>query len=629
MVGKSSFTIYVKDRFYNDMFDSIKDFVFNNQDKLDLQFYKVRKVEQACLHDIYIRSVFVYDRPEMQIAFTVILETDITVRESDYHFDETEDCTQWFSLDCSGNLESDLNDFKIHSIDVYNGKRKQFDPLSDSLVPYIRKEDLENEARQFLEDNDYRDALKIPMAIEPQVLAKKMGLTLEFRNITKDLSTFGEIFFSDCDVEFYDAKQDAMVPEHVEGKTIVVDPKAFLLRNLGAVNNTIVHECVHWHKHRKAFELERLFNGKVSQIKCQVVGGIRDNERNATDWMEWQANSLAPRIQMPYMPFKIKAAELVKKYRSELKIFELVDVMEPVIEELSIFFCVSRTAAKIRMVEIGYEEAIGTFTFVDGHYVRTHTFKKGVLERTQTYTIGFQDAMIQSLTNPMLREKAQEGAYIFVESHLCLNNKKYITYTLDGKMKLTEYARLHVHECCVAFDLSVKSVNKYGEKYYTECVLFRDADSGLEFQAIFSEDKNISVQKKATDIAMFNKEIMDVMKTLPQDFALALKVLMKWKKITVENLAEKSLLSSKTIQRIRNENDYQTTIGAVVAICVAMQLPPVLSRKVLEIAGFTIRYSSEEQMAYEFILTGYYTHSVLECNELLISQGFKELTSKE
>ena len=30
----------------------------------------------------------------------------------------------------------------------------------------------------------------------------------------------------------------------VEAGTIFVDPKAYFLRNLGAVNNTIVHECV-------------------------------------------------------------------------------------------------------------------------------------------------------------------------------------------------------------------------------------------------------------------------------------------------------------------------------------------------------------------------------------------------
>lgn len=35
-------------------------------------------------------------------------------------------------------------------------------------------------------------------------------------------------------------------------------------RNLGSTYNTIIHECVHWHRHRKAFELERLYNEEAT-----------------------------------------------------------------------------------------------------------------------------------------------------------------------------------------------------------------------------------------------------------------------------------------------------------------------------------------------------------------------------
>ncbi|WP_206528096.1 ImmA/IrrE family metallo-endopeptidase [Marinitoga sp. 38H-ov] len=155
-----------------------------------------------------------------------------------------------------------------------------------------------------------------------------------------------------------------------------VDPKAYFLRNLGSVNNTIVHECVHWALHRKAFELERLYNTNVNKIKCQVVGGIKDSNKDATDWMEWQANALTPRIQMPISTFKSKAFELIKKYKQVLQTEEIIDVMEPVIDELALFFGVSRLASKIRMIDVGYEEDIGTFTYIDGHYVKPHFLKK-------------------------------------------------------------------------------------------------------------------------------------------------------------------------------------------------------------------------------------------------------------
>ena len=88
----------------------------------------------------------------------------------------------------------------------------------------------------------------------------------------------------------------------------------------------------------KAFELERLYNSSATKIRCQVVGGIKDGERDATDWMEWQANSLAPRIQMPLGMFKTKAFEPIREYRKELGTDELIDVLEPVIDELAAFF---------------------------------------------------------------------------------------------------------------------------------------------------------------------------------------------------------------------------------------------------------------------------------------------------
>lgn len=100
-------------------------------------------------------------------------------------------------------------------------------------------------------------------------------------------------------------------------------------------------------------------------------------------------------------------------------------------------------------------------------------------------------------------------------------------------------------------------------------------------------------------------------------------------RIGLANTATESLISIKTLQRMRNEDDYKTSIGTVIALCIGMQLPPLISRKFLEIAGVNIRYSSDEEMIYEFIIDGYYTHSIYECNELLENSGVKALTGTE
>lgn len=120
--------------------------------------------------------------------------------------------------------------------------------------------------------------------------------------------------------------------------------------------------------------------------------------------MERQANQLAPRIQMPADPFRAKANEYIAKYMREMNAKHTGDIMEQVITELEVAFGVSRQAAKIRLVELGFEEAIGTFTYVDGHYVKPHGFRKGAIKLNQTFTISAQDAAIQRFANPELRD---------------------------------------------------------------------------------------------------------------------------------------------------------------------------------------------------------------------------------
>jgi hypothetical protein len=64
---------------------------------------------------------------------------------------------------------------------------------------------------------------------------------------------------------------------------------------------------------------------------------------------------------------------------------EIVDIMEAVIDEVAAFFVVSRAAAKIRLVDLGFEEAIGTFTYIDGRYVRPHASRKALWRVTRRF----------------------------------------------------------------------------------------------------------------------------------------------------------------------------------------------------------------------------------------------------
>lgn len=188
--------------------------------------------------------------------------------------------------------------------------------------------------------------------------------------------------------------------------------------------------------------------------------------------MEKQANQLAPRIQMSKAPFTVKAKEYIAYFITQIDAWHTVDVMEMVIGALERDYGVSRQAVKIRLVEFGFEEAIGTFNYVDGHYVKPHGFRKGAIKVNQIFTLSVHDAAIQRFANLELGEKAASGDYLFVDNHYVYNAPLYVGYNEDGKLELTDYVRVHMDECCLAFDMEITS--KVESTYHTACFLNRE-----------------------------------------------------------------------------------------------------------------------------------------------------------
>lgn len=620
-----SFKDYVSSQFYNEIFDAAAAFIEENTESLRLETRKVDAIGSVALTDIEIKTVNIEDRPGLGIGFVILVEAELEVSDANHRSDKSAQLYRWLQFDCEGNLANGLQDWSITNVQLYDTRKNIQASLDDALVPVISKDQLDEVASAFLEKY-YPEALQNPMYLDPMELARRMGLKVELLQLTEDYSIFGEIFFSDCEAEVYDPSQGKTVSKHFSGGTMAVDPNGFYLRNLGSVNNTIVHECSHWELHRKAFELERLYNAAAYQIRCQVVGGIKnDKVRTATDWMEWQANALAPRIQMPIKPFRQKVQALIQVYRTVLNATDMVDIIEPVIQDLATFYGVSLTSAKIRMVEAGFEEAIGAFTYVDGKYIKPYSFKKGAIDKTQTYAIPFQDALIEATFNPDLKKQLSQGKLVFVDAHLCVNDPKYITTDEHGQASMTRYALLHADECCVAFDLKVKSTNKYGETFYRECALYRDANSGVSFEAHFNSAKSGSVLAQADQVSGYLSDVSGLLSNMPHKFNEAFDSVFAWSGLTEENLAERSYMSARTIQRIRREEGYIPKLSNLVALCIGMQLPPVVSRQLIDLAGYRLLPANQEHLAYDFLLSGCSTYSIEACNDLLSGMGFDSL----
>lgn len=617
-----SFTGYIAKRFDNEFWAVAEQYLNDNADSLCNDLRRIHRAGEMEISDVKVEHVWVNDLPDMKIQFDVALSVWFEISEGDYHYDNSEEKTVWIMVRCCGDLDCNLDDFEITETAAYNGKNRAKDPMDDALVPVMLPDNLDAIAEQFLRDH-YKKALLQPTWVDPLELAKSMNLSVRFVYITKDESIFGRSYFFESDVELYNPDTDEFYTERIPAGTILVDKTVAFMYVLGATNNTIIHECVHWDKHKKAFALARLYNAELTNIGCRVVGGIDGNpsDRNAVDWMEWQANTLTPKIQLPISMFKKYVDGKISKFRREMNAYDMIDIIEPIIISIEEDFGVSKVAAKIRLLEAGYEEALGVFTYVDGKYAKPHKAAKGFLQRNQTFCVSLQDALIESAFNPELKSKIAEGNYKYIDTHFVLNHPKYVETDMFGNEALTHYARNHMDECCLVFTLTIKS--HINDRYRSECFLNRDKSNEIVFEAHYggasAQDAN-----QAKMIKEYNAELLTVAKTLPMNFSGALDALIDWSDMTEEELAEAADMSEKTIQRLRNTEPDNVTIETVMQLCIGMQLPPVLSNCLLRASGKSFMMT-EQHIMYQFLLNACYYKSIFECNDMLTAQKLKPL----
>ena len=83
-------------------------------------------------------------------------------------------------------------------------------------------------------------------------------------------------------------------------------------------------------------------------------------------------------------------------------------------------------------------------------------------------------------------------------------------------------------------------------------------------------------------------------------------------------------MSRRTISRLRTEERRDYSLDQVIAICVALHLPPWLSREMIQRAGFILR-PTKQHLAYQFILDCLFMDSVSDVQNFLVESGCQQL----
>ena len=230
--------------------------------------------------------------------------------------------------------------------------------VTNNLVPIISKAQFDDEATTFLAKY-FPEAIEKPMAVPIADIAKnKMGLTvITDMRLSEDLSIFGQMCFTGGLATIYDKDEDEYRDVMVERGTMFVDPDTYLLRNLGCLNNTVAHECFHWFRHRN-YHIMRNFLEGTQSVACRCPSEEKDKPLNNVwsdeDWMEWQANGIAPRILMPKQTVYIVADKLLSESRKNpLFALGIMTRSQWVVEQLADFYRVSKASVGIRLSELG------------------------------------------------------------------------------------------------------------------------------------------------------------------------------------------------------------------------------------------------------------------------------------
>jgi transcriptional regulator with XRE-family HTH domain len=606
---------------YRPMWEATYSYIAEHPYALDLTYSRIKNPDSAMLEDMVLEFPQNIRVNEDSLLFDAVVSCTIDLTEENFKGIASHETSQWLIISCEAVVTDRLEALNITGIRGYSSglpRKNDGQTVTKNIVPIVYKKDLDAEAATFLRKY-YPKAMEEPCPVPISDIAETMGLEiLQGNRITDDFSIFGEIFFSAGKANVYDLFKSQQFDVKVRRGTILIDAYTFWERNLGCVNNTIAHEIYHWYKHRMYAAIrDILHNEKTIACRCPSVVMYPGENEEWTDEqrMEWQANSVAPRILMPIETFKTKVNELYKQYDYEGSPIKNV-VVTCVADDLASFYHVSRQSALIRMEETGYYEATSVLNRLQ--------------EIQQSFSIGPEEGYLEYIHNDHFREIVDSGLFRFVNGYYVINDEQYIATDADDKLSLTEYAWENLDSCTIPFVM--KPARFQQDLKYPGLIMHRAA--GFDKLPQLDEEKAKEVlklakavfEKKQTGFEL-QKETMAILspgKTCCQ----MLSDLFDFRHITKYKLEELTGLGSEVYSKARNGNLGNPTTRTIVAIACGLDLDLDETECLMKAAGRSFTYSNEDR-ALKYCIFAFIGHPIDDANDFLTKNGFEPLGTKQ
>ena len=503
---------------------------------------------------------------------------------------------------------------------------RSFRKLDRFLVPVLREDEIESAAEELWEA--FLPEIRDPKQRTARMLAEKMGLSVRELRLHGRNHIRSTLFFREGTVSV----QEEMLPgEDVFPLPVnrVIEAGTILLNTAARTedrNLDILHECIHYDWHLLFYRLQKLMSTSPLEIRFRSV--TASGEKRPCDplyWIEYQARLGSLALLLPLSLMREKAWRLYQQASASPALNGYHNHpgfrWDRVIRSLSDEYGAHRTTVRRRLVRLGHPAARGAVNFVDGRYITPFAFTAFHSSRgSDTFVISRRSLADLYHRSPGFRELMGKGDFVHADGHVCLNDPQYLHATEEGA-RLTPWANAHADACCLRFE---KVYLQEHQAVWILGSLNSSEEYNREYDRFLDRRLTLTSRERAARREQFMRE-------LPNDFPDALRYLMEDRgdgRITLEQLAERAMLSRKTVERYRSRRTESYSQDAVTAICLALHLPPWLSRIMLEKAGFSVRNYGPKGY-YGEILDCCFMDTLPEIQEYLRSAGYPELKLKE
>lgn len=637
----SDFKSYIQANYADLLHRKISKFVNEKHDGLGFHSLNVLSLCDQKVENIEVKSLRCNDAPGPLVKIDVNVTADIVTKGLGTREYEAGRVSKWFTV----HIEAFLRD-KLEILDEetwteeYNPtKFDKLTALDEFLIPYIYAEDLEDEADNFFEtycvDAIYIMGWMLPL----DHILREMRITYYEAPLPQNV--FGRMYFKEAEAEYYyqlpgwghiPPSKELKLGKIKPGTMLISDDSHFMFDDDTGLT-TIAHEIVHWDKHQKFFKILSLLNGDETNLSCEVTPEVHPDHleglQKAIWWAEWQANALAPRILMPRNLFIGLMAQIYEE-QSCIPYKNSAEVMERTIDKISKCFSVSKCAAKVRALQLGYKTAEGVWINVDRHYYEPFTFNVDALGDYETFILDRKNYQNLLDSNPEFARLVISGAFIYIGCVVVINDPLYVKESdfYDIGLELTHYAREHVDLCCLKFKRNYSANMETGD-FYNLCYLSRDVNAA-EFKETKTIDlsTNQDVLEQQRNLDAINKEgarVMAILRTLPTGFAETFSAHMarvkdeEGKKMTYKVMHQRTGLSEKYISEI-SKGKKKPSLDVVYALCVGLHLHPIFSNDMIRKSYGHYPYDEYGAMA-EYLLGHHFMESLDLINDRLKQVG--------